>query len=237
MVDLKGDKKMEQERSVFRWGGLAGVLGGILFILTWVVVLAGPVGAEDPADLAGWVTRFPDIRAARVVENGLYLAAVILGVPLFLALYRALRGASLAPALFGSVLGILGLVVLMVGAIPHVAHTPLSDLYHAPGATPAEQATLALLWQAVWGIFDAMLYVGFFVVPIGLIFLGMAMLAASAFGKGLGWVIIVLGVVGLVAAVFQMVDPASTVGAGSFFAIVIFYLVLGWKVYSLSRAL
>jgi hypothetical protein len=233
MNDLQ---KMEQEKSVLRWGGLAGMLGGILFILTFVVVIAGPVGMEDPADLEGWVTRFPNIRAARIVENGLYLVALILGVTLFLALYRALRRTSLAPALFGSVLGILGLVVLMAGALPHVAHAPLSDLYHAPGATPGEQATLALLWQATWGINDALLAVGFIVVPIGLIALGVAMLGTPAFGKGFGGVSVVLGVVGLVAAAFNMVDPSSMIAVGSYFAIIIFHLVLGWKVYSLSRA-
>jgi len=233
MNDLQ---QMEQEKSVLQWGGLAGMLGGILFILTWVVVIAGPVGMEDPADLAGWVTRFPDIRMARVVENGIYLVALILEVTLFLALYRALRRTSLAPALFGSVLGILGLAAMVVSTTPHVAHAPLSDLYHAPGATPEDQATLALLWQATWGIFDAMLYVGFFVVPIGLILLGVAMLGAPAFGKGFGGVSVVLGVIGLVAAVLQMVDPSSMIGAGSYFAMLIFYLILGWKVYSLSRA-
>jgi len=228
---------MEQEKSVLRWGGLAGMLGGILFILLWVVIIAGPVGMEDPADLAGWVTRFPDIKAARVVENGLYLVALSLEVTLFLALYRALRRTSLAPALFGSVLGILGLGVFMAGALPHVAHAPLSDLYHAPGATPEDQAAIALMWQATWGVFDAMLYVGFFVVPIGLIALGAAMLGAPAFGKGFGGLSVVLGVVGLVAAVLQMADPSSMIGAGSYFACLIFYFVLGWKVYSLSRAL
>jgi hypothetical protein len=227
---------VEDERSVLRWGGLAGILGGVLFILSWVVVLAGPVGMEDPADLAGWVTRFPDIRAARVVENGIYLVALVLGVMLFLALYRALRGTSLAPALFGSVLGILGLTVLMAGAVPHIAHAPLSELYHAPGATPEDQAAIALMWQATWGIFDALLYVGFFVVPTGILLLGAGMLKAPAFGKGLGWAGVALGVVGLAAAVLQMADPASMIGALSFFAIIIFYLVLGWKVYSLSRA-
>jgi magnesium-transporting ATPase (P-type) len=229
-------QKMDQEKNVLRWGGLAGMLGGILFILTWVVVIAGPAGVEDPADLAEFVTRFPDIRAARIVENGIYLVALILEVTLFLALYRALRRTSLAPALFGSVLGILGLAVLMVSTIPHVAHAPLSDLYHAPGATPVDQATLALLWQATLGIFNAMLYVGFFVVPIGLIALGVAMLGAPAFGKGFGVMSIVLGVVGLVAAVLQMVDPSSLIGAGSYFACLIFYFVLGWKVYTLSKA-
>jgi hypothetical protein len=231
MNDLQ---KMEQEKSVLRWGGLAGMLGVSLFILVMVVV--GVFIPPDPADLEGWVTRFPDIRAVRIVENGIYLVALILEVPLFLALYRALRKTSLAPALFGSVLGILGLAAMVVSTTPHVAHARLSDLYHAPGATPADLATLALLWQATWGVFDAMLYVGFFVVPIGLIVLGVGMLGAPAFGKGLGGVIVVLGVVGLVAAALQMVDPSSPIGMGSFFAFLISYLILGWKVYSLSRA-
>ncbi len=236
MKNLQMLEMLEQEKTVLRWGGLAGVLGGILFILTWVVVIAGPVGMEEPADLQEWVARFPDIRAARIVENGLYLAAVILGITLFLALYRTLKRTSLAPALLGSVLGILGLAVLMVGALPHVAHAPLSDLYHAPGATPVDKATIALVWQATWGIFDAILYVGFLVVPIGLAALGVAMLGASAFGKGFGGASVVLGVVGFVAAVLQMIDPSSMIGAGSFLAIVVFYIVLGWKVYRLSRA-
>jgi hypothetical protein len=232
---MKDLQKMEQEKRVLRWGGLAGMLGGILFILTWVVVAVGPVGMEEPADLPGWVTRFPDIKAARIVENSLYLVGLILGVILFLALYRALRGTSLAPALFGSVVGILGLGVLMAGALPHVATAPISDLYHAPGATPSDQATLALMWQATQGIFDALLATGLFVLPIGLIALGVAMLGAPAFGKGFGGLSVVLGAVGLVAATFNMIE-SSMIGAGSFLAMLIFFLVLGWKVYSLSRA-
>ncbi len=228
-------QKMEQEKSVLRWGGLAGMLGGILFILAMVVVFVGPVGMDDPADLAGWVTRFPDIQAARVVENIVYLMGLILAVPLFLALYRALRRTSLAPALFGSVLGIVGLIAMIISATPHVAHAPISDLYHAPGATSADQAALALMWHATRGILDAMLYVGFLVVPMGFILLGVGMLGTPAFGKGFARVGMAIGVVGLVTAVLQMIDPASMIGVGSYFSIIIFCLVLGWKVYSVSR--
>ena len=226
---------MEQEKNVLRWGGLAGMLGGVLFILAMVVVVAGPVGMEDPADLEGWLTRFPDIQMASVVENVVYLVALLLEVPLFLTLHRALRKTSLAPALFGSALGILGIVSMVVSTTPHVAHAPLFEIYNAPGATPADQATIAILWQAVRGLFDAMLYVGFFIVPSGLILIGVAMLGTPTFGKGVGGVVVALGGIGFVAAVFQMIDPASMVGMGSYFAIIISCFVMGWKVYSLSK--
>jgi hypothetical protein len=226
-------QKLGQENSVLRWGGLAGVLGGIFFILVFVIVIVF-VGS-DLAELEGWIMRFPDIRAARTVENSLYLVVLILWITHFLALYRALRGTSLAPALFGSVLGILGLVVLAAGALPHVAQARISDLYHAPGATPEAQATLVLLWQATQGIFDALLIVGLVLLPIGLIALGVAMLGASAFGKGFGGMSVVLGMLGVVAAAVLLVDPHSPIAVVGFFALIIFHLVLGWKVYRLSR--
>jgi len=81
-----------------------------------------------------------------------------------------------------------------------------------------------------------MLYVGFFVVPLGIILLGVAMLGTPTFGKGVGGVSIALGGLGFVAAVIQMIDPASMIGMGSYFAILISCVILGWKVYSLSRA-
>jgi hypothetical protein len=209
-------------------------LGGVIFILVFVIVIVfvGP----DPFEPEGLVARFPDIRAARTVEDSLYLVVLILWVTHFLALYRALRGTSLAPALFGSVLGIVGLGVLAAGALPHVASVPISDLYHAPGATPEEQATLVLLWQATEGIFDALFGVGLLFVPIGFVALGVAMLGAAAFGKGFGGVSVVVGVVGVVAASVLLVDPLSPSAFVGVLSLIVFHLVVGWKVYSLSRA-
>jgi hypothetical protein len=174
---------IDEDKSVLRWGGLAGILGGIIFILVFVVVIAF-VGAE-PAQPEGEVMRFPDIRAARTVEDSLYLVVLILWIAHFLALYRALRGTSLAPSLFGSVLGIVGLGVVTTGALPHVAAAPISDLYHAPGATPEDQATLVLMWQATQGIFDALFGVGLLLVPIGFIALGVAMLGPRPLAQAL----------------------------------------------------
>ena len=226
-------KSMDEEKSVLRWGGLAGILGTIIFIVVFVVVIVF-VGA-DPAQPEGELMRFPDIRAARTVEDGLYLVVLILWIVHFLALYRALRGTSLAPALFGSVLGIVGLGVLATGALPHVATAPISDLYHAPRATPEDQATLVLVWQASQGIFDALFGVGLLLVPIGYIALGVAMLGAEVIGNGIGWVSVVLGVIGVVAACVLLVDPLSPIAFIGVLALIAFHLVLGWKLYSLSR--
>jgi hypothetical protein len=227
-------QQIEQEKSVLRWGGLAGIVGSIIFILIFVFVSVF-VGV-DPDEPADWIKRFPDIRAARTVENSLFLVVLILWVTHFLALYYALRGTSLAPALFGSALGILGLVMLAAEALPHVAQAPISDLYHAPGATPEAQATLVLLWQATQGILDALLIVGLVLLPIGLIALGVAMLGAPVFGKGFGGMSVVLGVAGVIAASLLLVDPASVLGSiVGIFALIGFHFVLGWKVHRLSR--
>ena len=227
-------KAMDEEKSVLRWGGLAGILGGIIFILVFVVVIVflGP----EPVEPEREVMRFPDIRAARTVEDSLYLVVLILWVAHFLALYRALRENSLATALFGSVLGIVGLGVLAAGALPHVATAPISDLYHAPGASTEDRAALVLMWQATQGIFDALFGVGLLLVPIGFVALGVAMLGAPAFGKGFGGVSVVLGAVGVVAASVLLVDPLSPSAFAGVLALIVFHLVLGWRLYSLSRA-
>src|SRR4028118_935504 len=192
---MMNDLQMMQERSVLRWGGLAGILGGILFIVVFAIVGFGPVGLE-PVEPAREPMRFPEIRTARIVENGLYLAVLVLWVIHFLALYRALRGTSLAPALFGSALGMLGLVMLVAGALPHVATDPIADLYHAPGATAGDQATLVFLWQAAMGILVMLLVTGLVILPTGLIALGVAMFGAPDFGKGFGGVSVALGLGG-----------------------------------------
>jgi hypothetical protein len=117
-----------------------------------------------------------------------------------------------------------------------VAAAPISDLYHAPGTAPEDRATLILMWQAIEGIFDALFGVGLLLVPIGFIALGVAMLGAPAFGTGFGGISVVLGAVGVVAATVLLVDPLSPSVFVGVLSLIVFHLVLGWKVYSLSRA-
>jgi hypothetical protein len=225
----------ESDTSILRWGGLTSIGGGLLFTLVfaWVIILAGP----DPAGLAGPITRFPQIKAVRTVENGLYLAVLVLWVPVYLALYRRLAKARPAPALVGGTLGTLGLGVLAAGALPHAATSRLSDLYHAAGTSPEDQATLVFVWQGTQGIFDALLLAGLLVTSIGIVVLGLAMQADPAFGKGATWISMLLGTTGLAAGMVVLVDPESLMAALGIFALIGFHLVVGWKVYRLSKVL
>lgn len=215
-----------EDRRVLRWGGLAGVLGALTLLLVFVIVGAF-VGtfAGPEAEVAA----YPDVAVARTFENGLYLVALLLWAVHLLALYRALRASSPAPALFGVGLGIMSVVMLAAGALPHVVTAPVSDLYHAPGTTPDERASLVLAWEASQGVIDSLLVVGLVIAPLGLLLLGAAMLRTPTYGRGVGRATIGLGAVGAVAAVVILAVPESPVAAAGIVALIAFHLVVGWR--------
>lgn len=226
---------MKKEKSVLRWGGLAGILAFIV----WMVEM--PLyGFVDPFFLEGLLS-FPDKIAALGISTILCMTYAFLSVALVLALYRALRGTGLAPALFGSVLGVIGYVVNSLGdASTFFAFAPLSDLYHASAATFETQAMVVLLWETAMGLTNTFFFVGSLFMIIGFISLGLAMFKAPAFGRRFGVVSIVLGVIGLVGVVASLfvsgIIGPQLIGI-SIFANLVFLPLFGWKVYRLSRTL
>ncbi|MEM9950391.1 MAG: hypothetical protein AAF846_02230 [Chloroflexota bacterium] len=223
---------MQQEQSVLRWGGLAGMLGSIVFIVVFVIV--GVFVGDDPANIEGWVTRFPDIYTARLFENGLYLFVLVIWIPHMLALAYALRRAHLPLALFGSVISIVGLTIMIAGALTHVAVNPLYMLSQLPDMNTADQRSIALMWQATWGILDALLIAGLLLVPFGIAGLGVAMSADDRFGKLYAGITVGLGSIGLLAAIGAMIAPESLIAAGAVFALIFFNFIIGWKTFRLG---
>ncbi len=225
---------MENEKSVLRWGGLAGILAFIVWIVEMPLY-----GFVDPFTPEG-LMRFTDVRAALGMSTILMMTIAFLSVALVLALYRALRGTNLAFALFGSVLGVIGYIATALGdASTFFAFAPISDLNQAPAATPETQATIVLLWQATQGITHTFFFVGTLFMTMCFIVLGVAMLRAPAFGRRFGGVSIVLGVIGIVGVVASLFVPGETgvqVMGVSVFANIIFLPLFGWKTYRLSRA-
>ena len=220
-----------QTDDTLRWGGRAGVLGSIVMLVTFGVVGAF-VGMDITPEQS--LTRFPEIKAARTVENTLYLAALLLWIVHSLGLYRALRRTS-PVALCGAVLSIVGLVTLAAGALPHIATAPLSELYHAADASPQDQTALLLIWHGIDAMFHALLVTGLVILPMGLIAFGRAMLDAPDFGTRIGRTTMGLGVAGFAAASTLLVED-SLIAAVVVFALIAFHLILGRKTLKLARA-
>ena len=225
-------ESISKEKSFLRWGGLAGILAGIFFILTIVTLVEfGPSTTATPAQL---VMRFPDVRTALAVGNGFYFLVSVSLAGLALGLYKALRGPSPGPALFGTVLFVLGLGVTFIEDITQVAFDPISNLYHAPGATAADQATLTLIWQATQGMFNEFDVAATLLLSTGLIVLGVAMIRAPAFGKVFSGLSVAFG-----AAQIVGISSSSTNSVAyapfALLAFLVFPVLFGWKLYSLSK--
>lgn len=222
-----------RDARVLKWGGRSGILGSVMFILAMAFVMVF-IGPEDPDTLVEWVERFPEIQRLRVVENFLYLAGLLFQIPLYLALFWSLKKDNLAPALFGCVIAVVGLIPMIASSTPHVAHAPLSEIYHSGVVTAEAQDAISVMWQGTWGLFNAPLYIGFTVVPIGIILFGVAMSGSPSYGGVLKWLSIVMGAVGLVGAVLQMIDHASPAGIVSYLCLIVFGFAAGGKLRRLS---
>lgn len=234
LMPTSGDASASDVKdNLLRWGGLAGMLSAVLLVLT-AVTLFGLV-PRAPASPQALVARYPDVRFATTVGETFSLASVIVFVPFLVALYMALRRTSPTPAAFGTGVGFLGVAVLAVEGVPDVAYAQISNLYHAPGATPQDQATLALIWQTTQGLFSQYDTASFILLALAFIILGVAMLRSPTFGKGFGGVSIALGLAGLIGVYLLGITSAvfAPVGLG---VLIILPFLLGWKVFRLSRA-
>ncbi|MCP5038207.1 MAG: hypothetical protein GY945_11485 [Rhodobacteraceae bacterium] len=225
--------KTEQERNALRWGGLSGILGSITLIVVFGIV-AVFVGTET-LEPEAMVQLFPSVKLARIFENSLYLLSLALWIFHCLTLFLALRTTSLASALFGSTVLVLGLVALVTGAIPHTATEPISDLYNSAATTPESRAALVPIWQATQGIFDALLVTGLVLTPVGIIFLGLAMLGNPDYGRGFGATSLLLGLAGFAAAIAVLNEPTEIAAVG-IFALIFFNIIVGWKTFRLSNS-
>jgi len=223
---------MDPEKSFLRWGGLAGILAGVFFILTIITLVEfGPSTTATPAQL---VMNFPNVRTGLAVGNGFYFLVSVSLVGLALGLYKALRGASPGPAVFGTVLYVLGLGVTFIEDTTQFAFDPISNLYHAPGATPADQATLALLWQATQGMFNEFDVAATLLLSTGLIVLGVAMIMTPRFAKVFGGLSIAFGLAQIIGiSLFSTNSVAYAPFA--LLAFLVFPVVFGLKLYRLSK--
>jgi Domain of unknown function (DUF4386) len=215
-----------EDQSVLRSGGVAGILGAILSVVS-LVILPGAVASPQQT-----VATFPSIRTQWLIGDAVYLAAFADFAILVLALYRALKGSSLAPALFGGVLGLLGIVLLVGGSFTGIVLGHISDLYHASGVSSQDQVTLTLAWEAIEGVFTETDTVGGIFLALGFILLGMSMFPNPRFGRPLAGVVTVLGLIAVGGIAVISIGQGNPDDYAFVVLVLVLPLLLGWKLLS-----
>ncbi|NNF55151.1 MAG: hypothetical protein HKN03_12005 [Acidimicrobiales bacterium] len=228
-----GSRPTEQDPDgqLYRWGGIAGLAGGILMLGAGLVV--GALNLPDASDPETLID-FANIESGRIAEHFLYLGALMLFALHISVLHRLLIPAHRPAALFGTVMAGFGLVILAASSLLHVATSPLADLYAASDTPPEDLAAIEYAWHGAQSVFDTMLATGVLLVPIGIVLFGVAMRAAPAFGSILTAVTVGLGSVGTICAAIAIVDPGSWLSAVSVLAIVAFHMSAGWRTWKLG---
>ncbi|MBT8207950.1 MAG: hypothetical protein KJO18_06730 [Acidimicrobiia bacterium] len=215
-----------------RWGGVAGVAGAGLLISSALVV--GVLGLPDASDVET-LTDFANIETGRIVEHFLYLGA-LMGFALHLfVLGRLLWNSHPAAALFGTVVAGFGFLTMAASSLLHVSTSPLAELYTDPGATPEDLQAIESAWFGAQSVFDTMLLTGVLLVPIGIVFLGIAMQRTPLFGTRLTGLTFALGFSGIIGATIAVIDPDSLFAAVSLLAIAVFHLATGWRTFKLAN--
>ena len=239
-------KKTSEDRSVSRWGGIAGLSSAGVTVISLLTVLAFSTPlfvSVQPEDICGpscYVVAspadFPASRTALMIHHAFYVLTIMLIAILVVSLYRVLsrESSSIAPALSGFAIGLLGLAMLATGGWVSISFAHLSDVYHT--SNPQEQATLVLVSHAVQAVFNETDVMGGIMLSVGFILFGVAMLRNLRFGKRLGVVSMVLGLAAIGGIAFRSIGQDNPDNPFFIIVVIVLPLILGLKLYMLSRS-
>jgi len=180
-------------KNLYKIGGAAAVLSAIFIPIQVIVFIVFPL----PGSVTGWFTLFQSNRLAGLIDLDLLLVADnVLLVPIFLALYAALRRTSQSVMAIGTALGLAGLV-LFIASNPAFQMLSLSDQY-AAATTDAERATLLTAGQVMLAGWQGTAFQTAYVIgSIAGIAISAVMLRSVLFGKVAACAGILANVIGL----------------------------------------
>ncbi len=206
-------------RPLYMVGGVAALLSVAFVVLAVYVFVISP----PPTTIEKWFTLFHQDGFLGLLDLDLLLvASYVVMIPLYLALYVALRRISqpfMAIALAFDLVG----AALIIAVNPGVAMLTLSDRYAA--ATTEAQRTAALAaGQALLANWEGTAFViGYLLGGIGLLITSAVMLRSNVFNRLTAYAALVAGVL--------MLIPASAGTAGLIFSLAslvptVFFLAL-----------
>jgi len=213
-------------RGLYKAGGVSAVIVGALLIIEMVAYLA--TAAPSLTDAAGWFTLFRDNRFVGLVDFGiLELYALVLFVPMFLALYAALKRASESYMAIAAILAFVGIAANFATS-KLFSLLALSDLYAAAASVALKSQFLAagqaVLAVSAQGGIGGSVEGGIPLAVAGLI-MSTVVVRSRILGRAAGYAGILANGIGLVMYLRAAAAPAM---AGSPFFGAFFLLSVIW---------
>jgi hypothetical protein len=220
-------------KSLYKAGGAGALIVGTLLLIETIAYIT--TSAPNLADAAGWFSLFHNNRFIGLVDFGiLELYALVLFVPMFLALYAVLRQASESYMAIAAILAFVGIAVNFATSKLFSLLT-LSDLYAAATTAAmksqflaAGQATLAV--GALGGIGGSV--EGGIPLAVSGLIISVIMLRSNILGRAVGYLGILANGIGLVMYFNAALAPAMSGSPffGVFFLFsVIWFILTGRK--------
>jgi hypothetical protein len=211
---------------LYKVGGAAALVTAVFIPIQIIVFIVSP----PPVTVIGWFTLFHDNRLFGLIDMDLLLVANnVLLVPIFLALYVALRRAGESVMAIATALGFAGLA-LYIASNTVFSMLSLSDQY-AAAATDAQRSLFLAAGQAMLAIYNGTAFhVSYVIGSVAMIIISVVMLRSNIFGK-------VTAYLGILANAIALGLYAPTIGLYiSVFSVLfleIWYILLARRLFQL----
>lgn len=226
-------------KSLCKFGGAAALIVAVLFPIEIIVMIAYPL----PSTIIGYFTLFQSNRLIGLLD--LYLLeipAYILFVPMFLALYAALRRTNESCMALATTLAIIGITVFLATNNPF-SMLSLSDQY-AAATTDAQRSLFLAAGQAMLANTNQRAVdgfnMGFLLVSVAGLIVSAVMLRSNIFSKVTAYVGILANALSL-AEYFRLVFVPEEVLLLLFLALtsclflLIWYILIARRLFQIGR--
>ncbi len=214
-------------KGVYKAVGISSILAAIFIIVTLgsSLVPFEEVGAEVGEDEQR-LLRASSNSLLWALQSGSYIIFWLFLIPLFPALYLALRGVQHTYALIAAIVGEVGVIIGLTGGGMFYSVLSLSKSYAA--ASGVEKTAIVAATQAITASSNMSGVLGFSLTGVTLIIVGLAMLK-GVFNKWIGGLGIVTGILLLAAAIPSFTILFVMAGLG----LIIWLVAVGLRLYKL----
>ena len=215
-------------KGLYKVGGAAALITVVLIPISIIVFIAWP----PPSTVIGYFTLFQNNWLLGLMGLDLLLIIIlVLGIPILLALYAALRRASQSFMAIALALGLIGTTVHLTS---NTAFEMLSlSGQYAAAATDAQRAIFLAAGEAMLATYQGTAFhVNYVLASVVLIVIAVVMLRSNIFSKATAYAGILAGVIG-----FGLYVPTIGIFISIFSVVFLFiwYILIARRLFQLGQ--